>query len=96
MVAQAEMIDALKEKVSRVVAEATKREQENVRLQQLLQELSDTVQAKDREMIALKSQFEQLKLAKAIVASSGNVQDARQMVGKIVREIDKCIALLNR
>ena len=40
--------------------------------------------------------WNKLKLAKTMVASSHDVHDAKLKVNRMVREIDKCIALLNR
>jgi len=40
--------------------------------------------------------FDNLKLAKVIASSDESTHDAKIKVNRIVREIDKCIALLNR
>jgi hypothetical protein len=40
--------------------------------------------------------YENLKLAKMLVASEEENKDAKSRIQKIVREIDKCIALLNK
>ncbi len=46
---------------------------------------------KDKEL-----QYNNLKLAKAIASTDESNHDAKIKVNRIVREIDKCIALLNR
>ncbi len=48
----------------------------------------------DKKEIGTK--FETLKLAKTIKMSSGDTQDAKIKINKIVREIDECIALMNK
>lgn len=49
---------------------------------------------KEKEDITLK--YNNLKLAKKLDASFDNTHDAKIKVNSIVREIDKCIALLNK
>ena len=46
---------------------------------------------KDKEL-----KYNNLKLAKAIASADDSNHDAKIKVNRIVREIDKCIALLNR
>jgi len=49
------------------------------------------------EVETLKTKYENLRLAGAILAESdGNSNEARQRLNRIIREIDQCIALLNR
>ncbi len=49
---------------------------------------------KERENIHKK--YESLKLAKVIAASSTDSHDAKIKLNRIVREVDKCISLLNK
>ena len=44
----------------------------------------------------LEVKYNKLKISKALVASGEDVHDAKLKVNKMVREIDRCIALLNR
>jgi hypothetical protein len=48
-----------------------------------------------KELKVLRNENEKLKLAKAFT-SSDDSKDAKLQISKIVREIDKCIALLNK
>ena len=59
---------------------------------------------KDKEEIArqyglikdLEEKNKKLQLAEAFKGSSADTNDAKLKIGRIVKEIDKCIALLNR
>ncbi len=52
---------------------------------------------REREFITvLKEKNKQLQLAEAFKASSVDTNDAKMKIGRIVKEIDKCISLLNR
>lgn len=64
--------------------------------------LKETLNAKERELErmreeygALQSNYANLKQARIIAARDSEVADTRQRLSKLVREVDKCIALLN-
>jgi len=58
-------------------------------------ELKDRIRLTEQELNELKNKYNTLKIAKSLMASSEDKHDARIKVNKMVREIDKCIALLN-
>lgn len=65
-------------------------------------ELSRTMEEKDATIAALHSQIDRLqtdyanlKTAKMIDISSEDMKNAKSRLSKLVREVDKCIALLN-
>ena len=43
----------------------------------------------------LEQRIDKLQIAGAFEASAADVKEARQNIGRLVREIDKCISLLN-
>ncbi|MBQ8283111.1 MAG: hypothetical protein IJZ01_06085 [Paraprevotella sp.] len=64
--------------------------------------LSQTMMEKDQTIDGLKAQVSQLqqeyadlKTARMIDISSTEMKDAKSRISKLVREVDKCIALLN-
>ncbi len=60
------------------------------------QELKGLVEKLEKKIIDLESENDKIKLSGAVIASSGNQKDAKAKVNRIVREIDNCIALLNK
>ncbi len=54
--------------------------------------LGDTLQRYEK----LTEEYERVKLAKALVSTGGDKAEMKLRVNELVREIDKCIALLNR
>ncbi|MBA6155315.1 hypothetical protein H3Z83_02075 [Tenacibaculum sp. S7007] len=62
--------------------------QNNAKLQVLLQE-------KEQELSKKQEEFKLLKIAKTIEGSSENTRETKLKINTLVREIDKCIALLN-
>jgi chromosome segregation ATPase len=69
---------------------------ENQSLRNEVESLKGSIQAKDTEYKDLLTRFENLKLAKLLVPNSDDQHEAKLKVNRIVREIDKCIALLNK
>lgn len=59
-------------------------------------ELSQKVLQQQNEIESLEVKVNTLKLAKSISGSNNDMQASKVKVTNLVREIDKCIALLNR
>ncbi|MDD4033380.1 MAG: hypothetical protein PHS48_09080 [Bacteroidales bacterium] len=58
--------------------------------------LKDQLRLKDQELGALQEKFDKLKIAKALSGDTEQKRDAKLVIQKMLREVDKCIALLNR
>ena len=65
-------------------------------------ELWDLVAQKEGELESMKAEvnlhkqnYANLKLAKMIEVNDSELKDAKQRLAKLVRDVDKCIALLN-
>jgi hypothetical protein len=90
-----QLVIRLKEKVDTIVSLLEKSEEDRNRLQKEKIQLSEQVRLRTTAFEELERRYETLKLAKAILGSGENSHDAKIRVNRIVREIDKCIALLN-
>lgn len=86
----------LKEKISRIIDLYEKEKDNNVLLIKENHELKEKVKTTEQSMNDFKNKYDKLKIAKTLIASSNDLHDARLRVNKMVREIDRCIALLNR
>ncbi|HAN19378.1 MAG: hypothetical protein A2X13_01770 [Bacteroidetes bacterium GWC2_33_15] len=93
---QKQVAISLKQKVSKVISLYNNLQEENKKLHQQENELKETLKNKEAEIEFLKNKYNKLKLAKSILATTGETHDAKIKINRIVREIDKCIALLNR
>jgi hypothetical protein len=91
-----QLVIHLKEKIETIVSMLDKSEEDRNRLQKEKLQLSEQIKLKITAFEELERRYETLKLAKAILGSGENSHDARIRVNRIVREIDKCIALLNQ
>jgi len=90
------VVNSLQEKIQKVIVLHDQLKNENKRLLTENDELLNTIKNKDNEIKALQTKHDQLKLAKLLSTKSEDVHDAKLKVNRIVREIDKCIALLNK
>jgi predicted nucleic acid-binding Zn-ribbon protein len=51
---------------------------------------------RETEMKELEKKYERVKLAGALAGEGENASEAKKKISELVREIDNCIALLNR
>jgi predicted nucleic acid-binding Zn-ribbon protein len=51
---------------------------------------------RETEMKELEKKYERVKLSGALLGDSENASDAKKKITELVREIDNCIALLDR
>jgi len=65
-------------------------------LQKELKELNSQMENKESEFVELKKSYERLKLTGALMGEGESGHDAKRKLNELVREIDSCIALLNR
>lgn len=89
-------IDSLKEKLLKVTSLYKRQKEENSNLQHLVNEQKQALVLKEKELNKLKEKSKIMDLAKGFLASSAETKEAKQKINAIVREIDNCIALLNR
>ena len=95
-VEQVEILEGIKHKIQMVKSRLREQQDENRRLKLEHEELQQLVQQKQSVINDLEEKSQKLSLVKGIMADGEGSQDARVQINKIVREIDKCIALLNR
>ena len=96
MAIQEDIISSLEEKIKQVIRVAEGLSANNSRLQQQVDELSGRLRDKDQEVEVLESKYQSLKLTKTMTSSPEDVRNVRLQVNRMVREIDKCIALMNK
>ncbi len=94
-VEQTEIIEGIRQKIQSVKTRLQEQQDENDQLKKQYEDLQQMVQQKQSVIDELEQKNQKLSLVTGIVAE-GESQDARIQINRIVREIDKCIALLNR
>ena len=89
------MLAELKNKINRLISLY---EKANLEKQSVINEkakLAAIIDEKNKKIKELEKHIEKLQLASAFTESSVDKQEAKQKIGRIVREIDDCIAMLN-
>jgi len=82
-------LDELLERYIKLKHEINELKDENKRLNELLQDRDERI--KDLEV-----KYERVKLSGALLGEGENAHEAKRKITELVREIDRCVALLNR
>lgn len=91
-----EINSEIKKKIQMLVAAYERIKQENEVLSHKKQELENQLKNKEQVVAELEERCSRLKLAHALKGDDSEMHDAKIKVNRIVREIDRCIALLNK
>ena len=92
---QVQIMEDLKLYVNQLYVRLDKEKSEQIKLKSSNLELQRKVNMQEVRINELEQKYTNLKIAKSLIAESGNAHEAKIKVNKMVREIDKCIALLN-
>ena len=68
---------------------------ENATLKQLLSEKEEEIARMADSQKELEARYTNLKMARMISINDNELRDTKKRLSKLVREVDKCIALLN-
>jgi hypothetical protein len=90
------IINSLDEKIKKLIVLHNELKGVNKCLLSENNELKGTIKLKENELKDLHGKYEKLMLAKLLETGGDDVHDAKLKVNRIVREIDRCIALLNK
>lgn len=60
------------------------------------EDLKAMLQERDMKIEELKIKYDRIKLTGALLGEGENASEAKKKITELVREIDKCVALLNR
>lgn len=91
-----DIIAKLEQKIDLLVERYQAEKEENSMLRSQVTQLTDQLDRSASSYSSLEESFGKLKVAKTLEASSEDVHDTKLRINQIVREVDKCIALLNR
>ncbi len=60
------------------------------------EDLKKSLHESEMNLKELEKKYERSKLSGALMGEGENAQEAKRKINELVREIDKCVALLNR
>ena len=68
---------------------------ENGELYQMLESNEKTMKQLQEQLAQKQSDYDSLKMAKMIEITDGNLDGAKERLSKLIREVNKCIAILS-
>ena len=90
------IVKELKDKLDKLIDLHLKTKNDNIRLKEELVSTKEHVQVLTLQNEELVKNYENLKFAKSLIGADGDTRNAKTKINKIVREIDQCIAMLNK
>ena len=88
------MLETVKQGIQQLIAAYEKEKMERQRLQTALEQSQAKEETYRKQIIELERQIDNLKLTEAFKASSGNSPEDRKKIDSLLKEIDRCISLM--
>ncbi len=88
-------LHTLETRVRQLILAYKELEGTNTKLQDLLRQKDEEITALNRKKAQMQADYDLLKAAKVVQISSQDAKEARARINRLIREVDKCIALLN-
>ena len=90
------LVKSVQDKCVRVISYADTLKTELAYRDQTVRELEQKVEDGEREIEALRDRIKKLETTDALVGVAPGGKEAKLKINEMVREIDRCIALLNK
>ena len=90
------IVNNIEIKLGKFIAKYEKIKQEKLLLQQENDASIAALKVKEKEVLNLQEKIKLMNISKSVDASKQEVKETRLKINEYVREIDKCIALLNK
>ncbi|HOB85946.1 MAG TPA: hypothetical protein PKM76_16060 [Bacteroidales bacterium] len=91
-----EELKLLNKKLDELLIRYENLKNENQNLRKSEGELKGILQEREDRIKELEIKYERVKLSGALLGDGGNAGEARKRINELVREIDRCVTLLNR
>jgi predicted nucleic acid-binding Zn-ribbon protein len=91
-----DLVASLEQKIDLLLLRYQGLKDEVKSLDQEKRRIYDQLQSSSEKLADLQVRYDSLKLAKTLELTQGDAHEAKLKINQMVREIDKCIALLNR
>ena len=89
------IVDALEDKISKVLQKQSSLKETNFKLSQELEQTQNTIQNQELAITAWKEKYETLKMANTILGSDEDKRETKLKINALIREIDHCIGQLS-
>lgn len=89
------VVGAIRSKVKKLITSVQSLEEENIKLKEKQAELVQTIESQSKFIEELNDKNKNVIIAESIKKTEGS-SDVKKRIDEMVREIDKCIELLNK
>ena len=93
---QAQLLVELDEKIQRLMTLYESEKAENQSLKKDLEQKQNELMRSHKNLVDLQNKFDHLRMARVFNITKEDSQESKNKLSKLLREIDKCIALLNQ
>ena len=89
------LVSKINEQVLELLGRHRAMKEENAELKNRNADLLDTIEKQEKEIELLKEQIVKLKIARSLTDKEGSTE-VKAKIDEMLREIDKCVGLLNQ
>lgn len=82
-------------RVRQLILQFQQLKEENTQLQQKMQEQSQTIEELKARLAQADNDYNSLKMARMLEITDGNLDEAKERLAKMIRQVNKCIAILS-
>ena len=82
-------------RVRQLILQFQQLKQENMQLQQQMQEQSQTIEELKARVTQADNDYNSLKMARMLEITDGNLDEAKERLSRMIRQVNKCIAILS-
>ena len=82
-------------RVRQMILQFQQLKQEKKQLQQQMQEQSQTIEELKAKVAQADNDYNSLKMARMLEITDGNIDEAKERLAKMIRQVNKCIAILS-
>ncbi len=90
-----ELISAFEDKLQKLISEYKSLKDQNALLHKELDRKQNDLMHAHKQILELQKDYDHLRMARYLTVSAKERKMSKQYINKLVREIDKCLALLN-
>ena len=90
------MLEDIQKNFERIIALYESKKEANTKLLSKLSESETANESYRKQIIELQKQIEDLKLAEAFLMPAGSSDEAKARIGNLLKEINKCISILEK
>ena len=82
-------------RVRQLILQFKQLKQENQQLQQQMQEQAQTIEELKARLTQADNDYNSLKMARMLEITDGNLDEAKERLLRMIRQVNKCIAILS-